>query len=153
MEALLEIEKIKQLKARYFRALDTNDWALFAATLSQDCIGSYSDGDLSFDGRDAIVTFMRDNLSGDKILTLHHGHHPEIDIVDATAATGIWYLEDTVLALEAGIRIYGGAIYADEYRKVDGQWCICKTGYKRTFECSEPLDAQHSVLKNMFRDI
>ena len=143
MEILFEIEKIKQLKARYFRALDTNDWELFAATLSEDCAGSYSDGDLSFVDRDAIVAFMRDNLSGDKILTLHHGHHPEIEIVDATTATGVWYLEDIVLALDAGIRIYGGAIYADEYRKVDGQWCItCSRVQKRGAEC---LNWSHST--------
>ena len=35
MNELLEIEKIKQLKARYFRALDTNDWALFGSTLTE----------------------------------------------------------------------------------------------------------------------
>lgn len=150
MEELLEIEKIKQLKARYFRALDTNDWELFASTLAEDCPGSYSDGDLSFENRQGIVDFMRENLSGDRILTLHHGHHPEITLVDENHATGIWYLEDTVLALDAGIRIYGAAIYNDEYRKVDGEWVISSIGYRRTFECSEPLADGHAVLKNMF---
>lgn len=150
MEELLEIEKIKQLKARYFRALDTNDWDLFASTLAEDCPGSYSDGDLSFENRQGIVDFMRENLSGERILTLHHGHHPEITLVDENNATGIWYLEDTVLALDAGIRIYGAAIYSDEYRKVDGEWVISSIGYRRTFECSEPLGDGHAVLKNMF---
>ena len=71
IETLLAIEAIKQLKARYFRALDTNDWGLFASTLTKDCIGAYSDGDLSFENRDEIVSFMRNNLSGKKMLTLH----------------------------------------------------------------------------------
>jgi hypothetical protein len=39
---LLEIEKIKQLKARYFRALGTNDWTLFGSTLTEDCVARYS---------------------------------------------------------------------------------------------------------------
>jgi len=150
MNTLLEIEKIKQLKARYFRALDTNDWDVFAATLSENCEGSYSDGDLCFDGREAIVSFMRENLSGENILTLHNGHHPEIEIINESSATGVWYLEDIVLALESSTRIYGGGIYADEYQKVDDRWLISKTGYKRTFECAEPLDEKHVVIKNMF---
>ncbi len=150
MTTLFEIEKIKQLKARYFRALDTNDWALFSATLAENCTAEYSDGDLCFESRDGIVHFMRENLSGDRILTMHHGHHPEIEIIDDNTATGIWYLEDTVLALDVGMRIYGAAIYSDQYRKEGGDWVISHTGYRRTFECAEPLDKTHSVVKNMF---
>ncbi len=150
MKTLLEIEKIRQLKARYFRALDTNDWPLFSETMTSDCIGRYSDGDLSFDNRAGIVDFMKKNLSGDKMLTMHHGHHPEITIVDENSAQGIWYLEDTVIALESSVRIYGAAIYNDEYKKVNGEWLISQIGYKRTFECVEPLPEGHRVLKNMF---
>jgi SnoaL-like domain len=150
MDKLLAIEEIKQLKARYFRALDTNDWALFEATLAENCIGRYSDGDLCFDDRQAIVDFMQENLSGDRMLTMHHGHHPEITLIDEENATGVWYLEDTVIALDAELRIYGAAIYQDEYRKVAGNWVISKTAYRRTFECAEPLPVGHTVSKNMF---
>lgn len=150
MDTLLNIERIKQLKARYFRALDTNDWELFRSTFTADCTGAYSDGELAFENRDAIVDFMCEKLSGEKMLTMHQGHSPEIDLVDDSNAKGIWYLEDTVLALEAGVRIYGAAIYNDEYRKVDDQWFISHIGYRRTFECLEPLPEGHTVLKNMF---
>ena len=92
IETLLAIEGIKQLKARYFRALDTNDWVLFASTMTKGCIGAYSDGDLSFKNRDEIVSFMRNNLSGKKMLTLHQGHTPEITLLDKHNASGIWYL-------------------------------------------------------------
>ena len=150
MNELLEIEKIKQLKARYFRALDTNDWVLFESTFTPDCPASYSDGDLCFPDRASIVEFMRENLSGDRMLTMHHGHHPEIEIIDETTANGIWYLEDTVLALDANLRIYGAGIYDDGYTKVDGEWKISRIGYKRTFECMEPIGDNHVVQKNMF---
>jgi hypothetical protein len=150
IETLLAIEAIKQLKARYFRALDTNDWDLFASTLTNECIGDYSDGDLAFKNRDEIVSFMRNNLSGKKMLTLHQGHTPEITLLDKNNASGIWYLEDTVLALEANMRIYGAAIYTDEYRKEHNEWRINTTSYKRTFECAEPLPQGHTVKKNGF---
>lgn len=75
IETLLAIEAIKQLKARYFRALDTNDWGLFASTLTNECIGDYSDGDLAFKNRDEIVSFMRNNLSGKKNADPASGPH------------------------------------------------------------------------------
>jgi len=152
MNELLEIEKIKQLKARYLRGLDTNDWEVFAGSMSEDCTGRYNGGKLSFEARDEIVAFMRENLAGDKVLTLHQGHQPEIELVDEDNARGSWYLQDMVIHLEAGVRIYGSAIYQDTYRKENGEWKICATGYRRVFEAMEPLGEGHSVTENMFSE-
>ena len=150
MNELLEIEKIKQLKARYLRGLDTNDWAVFESSMSADCTGRYNSGKLSFENRDEIVGFMRENLSGDKILTLHQGHQAEIEIIDEQTARGSWYLQDIVIHLESGMRIYGSAVYEDNYRKEDCDWKICATGYRRVFEAMEPLDEKHTITENMF---
>ncbi len=150
MNELLELEKIKQLKARYLRGLDTNDWETFASSMTSDCRGRYNGGKLSFDSRDAIVAYMRENLSGDRIITLHQGHQPEIEIIDETNARGTWYLQDLVIVLEAGIRLYGSAIYTDVYRKVEGEWKIAETGYQRVFEAVEPLAEGHQITENMF---
>ncbi len=152
MNELLEIEKIKQLKARYLRGLDTNDWELFASSMSADCTGRYNSGKLSFDKRDDIVAFMRENLSGDKVLTLHQGHQPEIEIIDADSARATWYLQDIVIHLEAGVRITGSAIYQDSYRKEGDEWKICATGYRRVYEAVEPLGEGHMITENMFAD-
>ena len=150
MNELLEIEKIKQLKARYLRGLDTNDWGVFADSMSEDCTGSYNGGKLSFDKREDIVNFMRENLSGEKVITLHQGHQPEIEILDENNARGSWYLQDIVIHVEAGVRIYGSAIYQDVYRKEGGHWKISATGYKRVFEAMEPIGEGHSITENMF---
>jgi hypothetical protein len=150
MKELLDIEHIKQLKARYFRSLDTNNWELFADTLTEDCVARYSGGEYSFEGRDSIVGFMATNMSGDKFLSMHNGHHPEIELTGASTADGIWYLEDTVIMLEAGTRLYGTGIYTDKYVKIDNQWKISETSYERIFECVEPLSKHHVVSKNMF---
>lgn len=95
---------------------------------------------------------MRENLAGDKVLTLHQGHQPEIELVDEDNARGSWYLQDMVIHLEAGVRIYGSAIYQDTYRKENGEWKICATGYQRVFEAMEPLGEGHSVTENMFSE-
>ena len=84
------------------------------------------------------------------MLTLHQGHTPEITLLDKNNASGIWYLEDTVVALEANLRIYGAAIYTDEYHKEQSEWRINTTSYKRIFECAEPLPKGHTVRKHGF---
>ena len=129
--ALVAIEAIKQVKYRYFRALDCNEWELFATCLTEDCAAAYSDGKLCLDGRDAIVGFMRQNMSGADFLSMHHGHHPEIVLESATEARGTWYLEDTIISLARGTRLSGAAIYEDRYRCEDGEWRIAATGYRR----------------------
>ncbi len=150
MQELLEIEKIKQLKARYLRGLDTKDWELFKSSMSEDCRGRYNSGKLSFEDRDGIVAFMENNLSGPGVLTLHQGHHPEIEIIDDNSARGTWYLQDMVLQIEAGVRLYGTAVYEDQYRREAGEWKICATGYERVFEAVEPLAEGHQLTENRF---
>lgn len=153
MQQLLERERIKELKARYFRALDTKDWALFGDCLTEDVEGRYSGGQLNFDAKEPLVNFMIEHLSAATLLTMHHGHHPELEIAENNLqATGVWYLQDMVIDLESKTRLYGAAIYQDEYRVEKGQWKISKTGYFRTFEFIEPLSDQHISLQNMFSD-
>lgn len=148
---LVEKELIKELKARYFRGLDTKDWALFGSTMSDDVKGRYSDGQLSFDGKEPLVQFMVENLSAGTVVTMHHGHHPEITLNDdGVTASGVWYLQDMVIDLVGKTRLYGAAIYKDEYRKEDGEWKISLTGYSRTFEFVEPLSDGHVILQSMF---
>jgi hypothetical protein len=150
LQAIQAIEAIKQLKYRYFRSLDCNDWELFASCLSEDCRAAYSDGKLCLEGRDAIVGFMRDNMSGADFLSMHHGHHPEITLEGADNASGIWYLEDRIISLRRRTHLYGAAIYEDRYRREEGVWRIAATGYRRTFEILEPLPESAKVLSNMF---
>ncbi len=151
MNRLEEIEAIKQLKYRYFRALDTNDWELMKSCLTEDCESWYSSGKYSFQGREAIVGFLSESMSGDHFLTMHHGHHPEIEVQSDTTATGTWYLEDQVIDLKHQFTLTGGAFYRDEYVKQDGSWRIRKTGYDRTFEQIEPRRSDQQILQNMFR--
>jgi hypothetical protein len=68
------------------------------------------------------------------MLTSHRGTQPEIDLLSPTEATGTWALEDVVIHQDFGVTIHGASFYEDRYRKVDGQWRICATGYKRTYE-------------------
>jgi ketosteroid isomerase-like protein len=129
-----DIEEIRQLKYRYFRCLDSKDWEGLADCLAQDCSAAYDSGKYSYQGRDAIMEFLSGSLGSSEIVSLHHGHHPEIELTGSDSARGTWYLEDYLVFVEADARLRGAAFYHDEYRRVDGSWKISRTGYVRTFE-------------------
>jgi ketosteroid isomerase-like protein len=133
MSVLEDVEAIKKLKYRYFRHLDGKQWDELGRLLTDDAVCRYDEGKYSYDGREAILGFLRDSLDNPKIATMHHGHHPEIE-VDGDRASGVWYLEDYVVFSDLGSALHGTAFYSDEYVKEGGQWRISSTGYKRVFE-------------------
>jgi hypothetical protein len=55
---LVEIEAIKQLKARYQRAVDTKDWALMGTVLAEDARSVYNSGKHAYEEREATVAFL-----------------------------------------------------------------------------------------------
>ena len=142
-EDLVEIEAIKQVKYRYLRAVDTRDWDLLATTLTDDATSAYSSGKLSYEGRDAIVKFLRESMPEKDMLTSHKVHHPEIELTGPDTATARWGLEDVVIMLSANLTLRGAAFYEDRMRKVDGQWRIAHTGYRRLYEETSPRRDEH----------
>jgi uncharacterized protein (TIGR02246 family) len=133
-EDLVEIEAIKQVKYRYLRAVDTRDWDLLATTLTEDATSAYSSGKLSYEGRDAIIAFLRESMPEKDMLTSHKVHHPEIELTGPDTATARWGLEDIVIILPANLNLRGAAYYEDKMVKVDGEWRIAHTGYRRLYE-------------------
>jgi hypothetical protein len=94
-EKLLAIEEIKQLKARYFRFVDTKQWRQFGELFTVDVVVDFSDdnrGQAPIRGREELRAIV-ERLLG-TCLSLHHGHTPEIEILSATKARGIWVMQD-----------------------------------------------------------
>ena len=147
---LLEIEQIKRLKYRYVRCLDLKLWDELAECFVPDATSSYGDGEYSYNGRDAIVAFLRDALGKTTMLTSHKVHQPEIDLTGADTATGTWGLEDVVIITDAALTIRGAAFYSDSYVKVDGHWRIRHTGYQRLYEEMGPRPADLKLTANRF---
>jgi hypothetical protein len=141
------IREIEQLKYRYIRTLDLKLWDEFAETLTADVAASYGPK-LSFVGRDEVVGFMRSSL-GPAIITVHHVHHPEIELA-GDSATGTWYLQDTVVITEHRMLLRGAAFYRDRYVRDDDGWRIAETGYTRSYESVETLDDSWKLTANRF---
>jgi hypothetical protein len=125
---LLAIEEIKRLRARYFRYVDTKQWEAWGALFVDDCVFADLAGDFRCDGRAALVRQVVAALEG--VTTIHHGHTPEIEIVDATHATGVWAMSDTLIYppgrgfmdMSSTVRVEGYGHYVESYIKAGGAW-------------------------------
>ena len=146
----LEIEAIKQLKYRYFRALDSKNWTLMGECLTNDATAHYDSGKYSFDGKEKILSFFREFMDSPSKIPQHHGHHPEITITSQTTAEGVWYLQDFFIDLDAGTTLRGAGFYSDQYVKIDGQWKIKSTGYERTYEEIEQRSPNVKITRSMY---
>jgi hypothetical protein len=134
IHAIEEMEAIKRLKYRYFRSLDRKEWDDLGDCFAPDATVAYADGRYRFEGRNAILEFLRGALGEETgSVTVHHGHHPEIDLIGETTARGTWALYNYMFneRQRRGIRI--AAYYEDEYVKTGGRWWIRHTGYKELF--------------------
>jgi hypothetical protein len=119
---LLEIEAIKQLKARYCRLLDTKDWQGWRAVFADDFRSDTSSaGGTVIVGADEFVAFVRKNLENQP--TVHQVHAPEIELTSETTARGVWALND-VVRLAPALNLDGYGHYHETYEKTDGQWRI-----------------------------
>ena len=133
MVDMIEIEAIKRLKYKYLRCVDSKKWDELAECFTENATSSFASGAYSFDGRDAIIDFLKEGLPRTR-LSMHQGHQPEIEITSQTTATGIWALEDYLIDTVGNWSMRGAAFYRDEYVKTDGKWRIKSTGYDRLFE-------------------
>jgi uncharacterized protein (TIGR02246 family) len=124
-----DVEAIKQLKARYFRTMDTKDWDAMRAVFTDDAtVDTTASGGSVVHGADEFMTFLRDTI-GD-VVTVHHGHMPEIELTSASSATAIWSMED-MLRWPNGMELHGYGHYHETYEKRDGRWFISTTTLTR----------------------
>jgi uncharacterized protein (TIGR02246 family) len=117
-----DIEAIKQLKARYFRTMDTKDWDAMRLLFTSDVVMDTTEsGGSVMTGADECVAFLQ-RVIGD-VVTVHHGHMPEIEVTSPTTASGVWAMED-MLRWPNGAEMHGYGHYHESYEKADAGWQI-----------------------------
>jgi len=134
------IELIKQLKARYFRSIDTCDIAMLRdQVFTADASAHFRSPsyDIKIQGFAAMEEFYLKSFTPGKF-GMHQGHHPEIEVSGDTA-TGIWYLHDIFINLDEKTIYEGSALYADDYVKVGNDWRIKDSRYDRLLEFIRPV--------------
>ena len=128
---LVAIEEIRKLKAKYFRCVDGKHWEEFATLFTDDLEIDFAESTSGPRTREEFVDSARRHFEG--ALSIHHGHAPEIDILDEDRAMGIWPMFDLVeSAPDSPYESHTGyGHYTEEYRRVDGRWLISRTQLSR----------------------
>jgi hypothetical protein len=129
IERLIAIQEISQLKARYFRCMDTKDWVGFRTVFAIDATADYTPKggnrkDWTATGAENVVALVMKAVA--PAVTVHHGHMPEIEVTSSTSAKGIWSMEDLIWWPEGSRRktMHGMGHYHETYEKIDGRWLI-----------------------------
>jgi len=126
-----DLEAIRQLKARYFRLMDTQQFDDWHTCFTDDISALYEGAprraddlptDIEISGCAALVDGVRGLLTGAQ--SIHEGYMPEITLTSETTATGIWLMHEQVHLPTCNFQGWGH--YHEEYVKEDGQWKIWK---------------------------
>ena len=137
LERLIATEEIKQVKARYFRGVDTNDADLVRGILADDCVLDYTGCCVDpATGRDFLpamnvtlrgrASWSSEGLSKVGIVSVHQGHQCEVTVMTDTTASAIWSMTDR-LFMPAGAAfavMTGYGYYHETYEKTRGSWKI-----------------------------
>jgi hypothetical protein len=149
LRRLLAIEDIRQLKARYYRCMDTKDWEGLSLVFAPEAVfdlrqvdsvrdpatgewAPHPGGEAAvFRGHAAVLGMIRGAV--ESLVTIHHGHMGEIEITGDATARGVWAMEDIIRTGpgEAPLILHGWGHYHDTYVRLDRGWAIETTRITR----------------------
>jgi hypothetical protein len=127
LERLEAAESIRNLKARYFRLMDTKQWDALREVFAADLRVVTPEGGLYVEGGDAYAANLRHSL--EHAVSCHQGLTAEIDVHDDRTATAIWAMQDVIEWETAHPRtgwkaILGRGHYHETYSIEAGAWRI-----------------------------
>ena len=126
LQRLEDDRAIRDLKARYLRACDTQDPEMVAATLLPEVVVAF-EGFPPFNSRDAFIAVYRQFGCQPGIHDIHHAANGIVTIENAERATAQWSLLFHQVNLSGGTLTQYGVEYDDTYVKRDGRWWIAET--------------------------
>ncbi len=141
VQQLSDLEDIKLLKHRYFRAIDTGNEALLTTLFTDDVSIDYRGAGYraQLKGKTAMIDFIGTAFNSD-IIAQHQGHMPEIEFTGPDEASGLWYLEDRFIDPARQTDTIGTAIYRDRYVRTSDGWKIARSEYDRVYETVVPIN-------------
>ena len=145
LQALEDIEAIKQLKARYLFGCDTRDvelmrncFATGEVLIDFGFIGQFTDVE-------AFLKVFVELACHPTQFDMHHGVAPEIELTDADTARGRWRLQFQLLEAEKNVVQLMSSYYEDEYVREATGWRIRRS--RSTIMSNLFLAADAGVLK------
>jgi hypothetical protein len=142
---LLAMEAIRNLKAAYFRCMDTKNWTefgtLFTADATFDVRGALemprTEEDYAsqpiIEGVSAITSMVRSGLT--PLISVHHGHCPEITILSDASANAVWPMTDLLVFPDGGpLKMFRGyGYYHETYSRREDRWQIATLKLRRLY--------------------
>jgi len=144
LERLIATDQLMQLKARYFRGVDSCNGELVRSLLAEDCVLDYTGCCTDpATGRDFIPqmnvilrgrdSWMADGMSRLGIVSVHQGHNFEVEFSSDTTASGIWSMTDRLHFPPGGpfSIMTGYGHYLETYEKYVDGWKLKTTHITR----------------------
>lgn len=128
IERLVAIEEIEQLKARYWYALDHQNWEMWRDEVWAPDAELNVDAEIKFkvSPREALIEVVKEQFRDQ--VSVHQGHTPIIEITSDTTATGVWVMEDRLYRGKNHVQgpgfVLGFGHYHETYVKLDVGWRI-----------------------------
>jgi hypothetical protein len=121
------VEEIRNLKARYFRLMDTKQWDALVEVFAPDLQVLSPTGEVWLEGGPAFAGSLRNSL--ENAVSQHQGFTAEIEITGPDTAAGVWAMQDVIAwedrhPREGWKSIVGRGHYHETYRRIGGRWRI-----------------------------
>jgi hypothetical protein len=127
IQALEDIDAIKELKHRYMVACDRQRPDDMRECFDTGEILVAYEGFPPFTDREPFVKVFRDLGCKPNIMDMHHVHNPVIKLTGPDTAKATWELFFVNIDMIARTQIQMACEYHDEYVKKNGRWLIKKT--------------------------
>jgi bile-acid 7alpha-dehydratase len=129
IQILEDIEKIKNVKHDFVKAIDTGcDWNKMEKVFTEDAI--YIPGEGKYEGKQQIKEFFA-AVSAVSENSLHNCILPKI-VVNGDSAVGSWYVWCVSVQKEVP-GIFLGGFYEEKYQKINGEWFIKESVFEPRF--------------------
>jgi hypothetical protein len=127
IERLEATEEIRNLKARYFRLMDTKQWDELRDVFCPDLKVVTPEGKVYVEGGDAYAAALRNSL--EHAVSCHQGLMGEVEVIDEENARAVWAMQDVIEweerhPAQGWKSIVGRGHYHETYRRCDGTWRI-----------------------------
>jgi hypothetical protein len=124
LKQLLDIEEIKQLKARYCMCVAREDWKTFESLFAVD-LQFISPNGVVREPRSGFMQFHKANIQDPKLWGVVHCYTPIITITGPDTATGIWGMEDVHIwpgSKSPQVGHHGYGHYHEQYIRLNDGW-------------------------------
>lgn len=129
---LEDTEAIRSLKARYFFSCDRKDPKAMRACFVDGPVHIDYGVVGTFDNADALIKIYTEIGCHPYMVEMHHGMNAQIEVADATRASGKWSLHYFLINTQDKTATQLGGYYEDEYRKIGKDWKISRTRFVAT---------------------